>query len=61
MFPKDEWVSYLIGRIDYADDFGVKHWIKFCFYVGEANGELWNCHEGNDEDRSPEIAPPKKR
>lgn len=51
------WVSYLIGRIDYADDFGIKHWTKFCFYVGEANGELWNCTEGNDEDSNPEIRP----
>ena len=60
-FSKDEWVSYLIGRIDYADDFGVKHWMKFCFYVGEANGNLWNCHEGNDEDNNPEVEPTKKR
>jgi hypothetical protein len=55
VFPKSEWVSYLIGRIDYADDFGVKHWMKFCFYVAQTNGELWNCHEGNDEDNNPET------
>ena len=54
-FTKDEWVSFLIGRIDYADDFGVPHWMKFCFYVGEASGTLWNCHEGNDEDNNPET------
>jgi hypothetical protein len=59
IFSKDEWVSYLIGRIDYADDFGVKHWMKFCFYVGERNGQLWNCHEGNDEDQNPETTPNK--
>ncbi|HEY4363540.1 MAG TPA: hypothetical protein VGN17_21415 [Bryobacteraceae bacterium] len=58
---KDEWVSYLIGRIDYTDDFGVSHWIKFCFYVGESNGTLWNCHEGNEEDRNPEVEPPQRR
>lgn len=57
VFPKLEWVSYLIGRIDYRDDFGIKHWMKFCFYVGERNGQLWNCHEGNDEDSSPETPP----
>jgi hypothetical protein len=63
IFSKDEWVSYLIGRIDYMDEFGVHHWMKFCFYVGEANGTLWNCHEGNDEDHNPEVPPPieKKR
>jgi hypothetical protein len=61
IFAKDERVSYLIGRIDYADGFGTQHWMKFCFYVGEGNGQLWNCHEGNDEDRNPEIQPTKKR
>jgi hypothetical protein len=61
IFSKDEWVSYLVGRIDYTDDFGVKHWTKFCFYVGEQNGELWNCHEGNDEDRNSEILQAPKR
>lgn len=60
LFAKDEWVSYLIGRIDYTDDFGVPHWMKFCFYVAEPNGNLWNCHEGNDEDNNPEVEPTKK-
>jgi hypothetical protein len=59
--PHGEWVSYLIGRIDYADDFGVKHWMEFCFYVGEPNGELWNCHEGNDEDNNRETTPSPKQ
>jgi hypothetical protein len=48
IFVKDEWVSYLIGRIDYMDVFGMRHWMKFCFYVADSNGNLWNCHEGND-------------
>jgi len=61
IFAKDERVSYLIGRIDYADAFGIKHWMKFCFYVGEANGNLWNCHEGNEEDQNAEFEPSKKR
>jgi hypothetical protein len=34
---------------------------KFCFFVGESSGQLWNCHEGNDEDKNPEIKPIKKR
>jgi hypothetical protein len=53
-FPKDEWVSYLIGRVDYTDEFGIPHWLKFCFFVADAQGNLWNCKEGNDEDHNPE-------
>jgi hypothetical protein len=51
------WVSFLIGRVDYTDGFGVEHWKKFCFFVANARGELWNCQEGNDEDRNPETPP----
>lgn len=57
IFPKSEWVSYLIGRIDYCDEFQVRHWIKFCFFVVNSRGELWNCKEGNDEDHNPETPP----
>jgi hypothetical protein len=57
-FPKDQWVSYLIGRVDYTDAFGIVHWMKFCFFVANPRGELWNCKEGNDEDNNPEL--PKK-
>jgi hypothetical protein len=56
-FSKDEWVSYLIGRIDYTDAFNIPHWLKFCFFVVDARGTLWNCKEGNDEDRNPELPP----
>jgi hypothetical protein len=59
VFKNDEWVSYLIGRIDYTDAFGVSHWIKFCFFVVNYRGELWHCKEGNDEDINPET-PPKR-
>jgi hypothetical protein len=55
IFPKDEAVSYLIGRIDYVDAFKVPHWLKFCFFVVDSYGNLWNCKEGNDEDRNPEL------
>jgi len=57
IFPKVEWVSYLIGRIDYTDAFGIKHWMKFCFFVANSRGELWNCREGNDQDHNPEFPP----
>jgi hypothetical protein len=55
VFPEGEIVSYLIGRVDYADEFGVRHWIKFCFFVAKAEGNLWNCKEGNDEDHNSET------
>jgi hypothetical protein len=56
-FPKDEWVSYIIGRVDYADEFGIPHWVKFCFFVADAQGDVWYCKEGNDEDQNPENPP----
>lgn len=59
VLPKSQIVSYLIGRIDYMDEFQITHWLKFCFFVANAKGDLWNCQEGNDEDHNPEI-PPKK-
>ncbi len=46
--------EYIVGRIDYCDEFRVKHWLKFCFYVADAKGEVWACQEGNDEDRNSE-------
>jgi hypothetical protein len=57
IFSEDEFVSYLIGRIDYVDAFRVKHWVKFCYFVVNAKGDLWNCKEGNDEDENPEMPP----
>jgi len=57
IFPKVEIVSYLIGRVDYTDAFGINHWMKFCFFVANPRGELWNCKEGNDEDRNSENSP----
>jgi hypothetical protein len=45
---------YLVGRIDYCDQFRVNHWMKFCFYVVNGRGDIWACHEGNDEDKNSE-------
>jgi len=46
--------SSSIGRIDYADDFGLQHWLTFCLVIMNAAGDLQYCDYGNDEDRSPE-------
>jgi hypothetical protein len=51
-------VSEIVGRIDYVDEFGVPHWIRFCFYTSDAAGNLASCAAGNDEDRNPEISSP---
>jgi hypothetical protein len=42
--------SYILGRIDYIDVFGIPHWTHFCFYVLNAKGELGSCAYGNDKD-----------
>jgi hypothetical protein len=55
IFTNDEWVSYFVGRVDYADEFGVQHWVKFCFFVADSKGNPWYCKYGNDEDNNPEI------
>ena len=60
IFPKGEFVSFLVGRIDYIDEFYVRHWVKFCFFVAKPNGDLEYCKYGNDEDNNPEIPPPAK-
>lgn len=43
--------DYLVGHIDYVDQFGVPHWMKFCFFVINQRGELRYCEYGNDEER----------
>jgi hypothetical protein len=55
--PKDELVSYLIGGVDYLDQFQVAHRMKFCFFVANRAGELWSCKEENEEDQNPKINP----
>jgi len=49
--PINGMVHYFIGRVDYSDVFGIKHWKKFCFFVASPRGEFWPCREGNDEDK----------
>lgn len=51
-----QYVSYLVGRVDYADEFGVRHWLKFCFFVADDKGRLRNCKQGNDVDHNSELA-----
>jgi hypothetical protein len=52
--------EYIVGRIDYSDQFRIKHWLKFCYFVVNRRGEIWNCQAGNDEDHNPEIPPEAK-
>ena len=52
-----EYVNSFVGRIDYIDEFDVRHWIKFCMFIAQRDGSLWYCKYGNDEDRNPEIPP----
>jgi hypothetical protein len=52
--PRHGFGSFLVGRIDYADEFGIKHWVKFCFFVSNYRGELEYCKYGNDQDNNPE-------
>lgn len=55
IFPNGHaFYDYLVGRIDYVDQFGVAHWMKFCFFVINQRGELRYCEYGNDEDRNAE-------
>jgi hypothetical protein len=54
-----EFNHWLVGRIDYCDQFQIQHWLKFCFYVVNARGEIWACKEGNDEDRNSEEPTPQ--
>jgi hypothetical protein len=49
--------DYLIGRLDYVDQFRVPHWMTFCFFVLDQRGELRACQYGNDEDRNSETPP----
>jgi len=50
-------VQSFIGRIDYADDFGVSHWVKFCMFIEGSDGTMGYCKYGNDQDRNAETPP----
>jgi len=55
--PKNNFGSILVGRIDYIDEFMVRHWVKFCYLVEGPNGQLGYCKYGNGEDDNPEKPP----
>jgi hypothetical protein len=57
VFPASSYVHYLVGRIDYCDQFKIPHWLTFCYYVADSKGNLKPCEEGNDEDQNSEITP----
>jgi hypothetical protein len=57
VFSGHQSIHYMVGRIDYCDQFRVKHWLKFCYFVVNARGKIWNCEEGNVEDRNSETHP----
>jgi hypothetical protein len=46
--------SFILGRIDYTDAFGVRHWTHFCYFITNSKGELGHCKYGNDQDGNPE-------
>ncbi|WP_156992148.1 COG1361 family protein [Paraburkholderia oxyphila] len=46
--------SFIVGRVDYLDAFNTRHWLRFCYFVSNDNGELRYCKSGNDEDSNPE-------
>jgi hypothetical protein len=50
--------TVLVGRVEYADAFGTGHWMKFCYYVWDDEGDIQNCPYGNDEDRYIAKVPP---
>lgn len=54
-----QFMQYMIGRVDYCDQFRIKHWLKFCFYVVNARGEVWACQNGNDQDKNSESPTPR--
>jgi len=51
--------SFILGRIDYTDAFGVSHWTHFCYFISNSRGELANCKYGNDQDSNGEKVPVK--
>ena len=55
--PQKWTYNFLIGRIDYADAFGVAHWMTFCLFIADSSGNPQYCQYGNDEDRNPELPP----
>jgi len=55
--PQKWTYEFLIGRVDYRDVFGIRHWMTFCFSIVDGAGNLQYCQYGNDVDRNPELPP----
>ena len=49
--------GFMLGRIDYVDAFDTQHWVRFCFMIMNAKGEVGHCQYGNEEDNNPEKLP----
>ena len=50
-------VGVILGRIDYLDAFNARHYMRFCYFIANAKGELGHCKYGNDDDKNPEPNP----
>jgi hypothetical protein len=51
-FGKSSMVTIILGRIDYMDAFKVRHYMRFCYVIANAKGELYHCKYGNDDDNN---------
>jgi hypothetical protein len=51
----------ILGRVDYIDAFGAKHWVHFCYVITNSKGELAHCKYGNDQDNNPETLPQERK
>lgn len=60
VFTNSQQIWSFVGRVDYIDEFSVRHWVKFCMFIAQRDGSLGYCKYGNDEDRNPEIPPAVK-
>jgi len=47
--------QFLLGVIDYDDEFENHHWLRFCYFIDEHSGELSVCGYGNVGDKNPEV------
>jgi hypothetical protein len=57
LIGKNYMYGFMVGRIDYVDAFDTQHWVRFCFMIMNAKGEVGHCQYGNEEDNNPEKSP----